>query len=470
MGLSLDGVIRDVAGSVSALARLVTVCTVAISALWGQSFTTCSGNSSDICLSPTTTYVGIGSTNPEAPLTFDESFYTAPLGKNYGQFELLLGPGASAGTAYGLGLESYNMGFASKGGYKFYQQAGTTPLMVVGGYFNSLLSGNVGIGTATPQYLLDVEGTSGQINSAGGYCIGGNCISSWQGLGSTNITWTGAQTFNGSATFPSGIWSSGGVGIGTTSPSALLTLQGTAPPSTPLLSASYTTSGSPLYALYATTQADSSTNTNQVVVGIGTSNPQLFQGIIAGQGLDIENPTGRSAVRLGSGYEGLGQEWEWQSTVIGNAYGAMNLSNLTNGTNPFTVLSSGNVGIGILEPVHTLQVAGTIGAEEIVVSSTGADYVFEPGYPLKPLAEVDRYIQQHQHLPGIPAAKEIQEKGVSLGAMQAKLLAKVEELTLHMIQQDKDNRELREQVTRQEKQNRELRERIAHLETGAAAR
>jgi hypothetical protein len=59
---------------------------------------------------------------------------------------------------------------------------------------------------------------------------------------------------------------------------------------------------------------------------------------------------------------------------------------------------------------------------------------------------------------------------VSLGAMQAKLLAKVEELTLHMIQQDKDDRELREQVTQQEKQNRELRERIAHLETGAAGR
>jgi hypothetical protein len=134
------------------------------------------------------------------------------------------------------------------------------------------------------------------------------------------------------------------------------------------------------------------------------------------------------------------------------------------------VLSTGNVGIGVLQPVHALQVAGTIGAEEIIVSSTGADYVFEPGYRLQPLAEVGEYIQQHQHLPDIPPAKEIQEKGVSLGAMQAKLLAKVEELTLHMIQQDKDNRELREQVTQQEKQNRELRERIAHLETGAAGR
>jgi hypothetical protein len=361
--------------------------------------------------------------------------------------------------------------------------------MVVGGYFNSQLSGNVGIGTATPQYLLDVElnagGANGQVNAAGGYCIAGSCISSWQGLGSTNITWSGAQTFDGSTTFPSGIWNSSGVGIGTTSPSALLTLQGTAlpsppdatVPSTPLLSASYPNGSGTLNALYMTTQQDpGATGANYVyeaVVGIGTSNPQIFQGPITGQGLDIENPTGRATLRLGSGYAGLGQEWEWQSTVIDGSSAAMNLSVFgANGynLNSLMVLSTGNVGIGVLQPVHALQVAGTIGAEEIIVSSTGADYVFEPGYRLQPLAEVGEYIQQHQHLPDIPPAKEIQEKGVSLGAMQAKLLAKVEELTLHMIQQDKDNRELREQVTQQEKQNRELRERIAHLETGAAGR
>jgi hypothetical protein len=47
----------------------------------------------------------------------------------------------------------------------------------------------------------------------------------------------------------------------------------------------------------------------------------------------------------------------------------------------------------------------------------------------------------------------VKEKGVSVGEMQAKLLAKIEELTLHMIQQDKDNRELREHMSRQEKEN-----------------
>ena len=116
--------------------------------------------------------------------------------------------------------------------------------------------------------------------------------------------------------------------------------------------------------------------------------------------------------------------------------------------------NTGNIGIGNFStgpgPQHPLQVLGTIGAEEVIVSSTGADYVFQPGYALKPLAEVGEYIQQNRHLPDIPSAKEVEEKGVNLGEMQTKLLAKIEELTLHAIQQEKENRDLRERVARLE--------------------
>jgi hypothetical protein len=62
------------------------------------------------------------------------------------------------------------------------------------------------------------------------------------------------------------------------------------------------------------------------------------------------------------------------------------------------ITSTGNVGIGTNNPQHQLHVAGTIGAEEVIVSSTGADYVFEPDYRLQPLTEVKRYIQDHHHL------------------------------------------------------------------------
>jgi hypothetical protein len=134
-----------------------------------------------------------------------------------------------------------------------------------------------------------------------------------------------------------------------------------------------------------------------------------------------------------------------------------------------TFAFNGSVGIGTTNPVHQLQVAGTIGAEEILVTSTGADYVFEPGYRLRPLSEVAGYIQANHHLPDIPSADEVKQKGMGLGEMQAKLLAKVEELTLHMIQQDKENRELRDQMNQQTKENQELRERLSRLEKVAAS-
>jgi len=131
-------------------------------------------------------------------------------------------------------------------------------------------------------------------------------------------------------------------------------------------------------------------------------------------------------------------------------------------------ITAGNVGIGTTNPLYLLSVKGTIGAQEvIVVPTTGwSDYVFRPEYRLRPLSEVSHYIQANGHLPDMPTEAEVKEKGVSIGDMQAKLLAKIEELTLHMIEQEKENRDLRENLT---KENGELRERLARLEKGSTA-
>jgi hypothetical protein len=113
--------------------------------------------------------------------------------------------------------------------------------------------------------------------------------------------------------------------------------------------------------------------------------------------------------------------------------------------------SGSNVGIGITNPQYLLSVNGAIGAQDIVVTNTGwSDYVFRPGYRLRPLSEVHKFIQTHHHLPDIPTDAEVKEKGVSVGEMQARLLAKIEELTLHMIQQEKENQELRDRIARLE--------------------
>jgi hypothetical protein len=73
---------------------------------------------------------------------------------------------------------------------------------------------------------------------------------------------------------------------------------------------------------------------------------------------------------------------------------------------------------------------------------TGAmvpDYVFEKNYNLRPLAEVENYINQNKHLPEVPAAKEMEANGVNLGEMNMLLLKKVEELTLYVIELKKEN-------------------------------
>jgi hypothetical protein len=106
----------------------------------------------------------------------------------------------------------------------------------------------------------------------------------------------------------------------------------------------------------------------------------------------------------------------------------------------------GNVGIGTTNPTSKLSVSGTIQAKEVVVNTGWSDYVFQPAYRLKPLSEVAAYIQQNHYLPDIPSEGEVREKGISLGEMQSKLLAKIEELTLHAMQADERNDRLEQEV------------------------
>ncbi len=79
-------------------------------------------------------------------------------------------------------------------------------------------------------------------------------------------------------------------------------------------------------------------------------------------------------------------------------------------------------------------------------ASQWADYVFKKEYTLQPLSEVEQYINQHGHLPGIPAAAEMADKGVELTKLLTTLVQKNEELTLHLIQQQKEIKALQQQL------------------------
>ena len=120
---------------------------------------------------------------------------------------------------------------------------------------------------------------------------------------------------------------------------------------------------------------------------------------------------------------------------------------LTVGTTQLVVLANGNVGIGTANPTNALAVNGTIKAKETIITLDGwSDFVFEDDYELMPLADVAKFIERHGHLPGIPSAEDVARDGVRTGEMQAKLLEKVEELTLHMIELKKENARLASRI------------------------
>lgn len=73
-------------------------------------------------------------------------------------------------------------------------------------------------------------------------------------------------------------------------------------------------------------------------------------------------------------------------------------------------------------------------------------FVFEEDYALMPLNDVEKYIKENKHLPGIPKATEIEANGVSLGESQSQLLLKIEELTLHVIAQNKEIQTLKKEI------------------------
>ena len=243
-------------------------------------------------------------------------------------------------------------------------------------------SGNVGIGTSSPGGKLDINWAGGQLRLSGGTVPAGVWTST------TDLLYLGDWQ-----TGTKGLLinlTSGNVGIGSSSPLSKLHINSSIERET--------------FRIYK------------------QGNTANYLSLWQGTGGGVIDPIGTGLLHLG---------YDQSTNVIMGYTGA--------GVN------SGNVGIGTPNPDAKLAVKGQIHAQEVKVDLNGAvapDYVFASNYQLPTLDYIKTYIDQYKHLPEVPSAKEMETNGVNLGEMNMLLLKKIEELTLHLISQEKRIKEL----------------------------
>ena len=328
-----------------------------------------------------------------------------------------------------------------------------------GSNINNNNTGNVGIGTNIPVEKLTVQTTNNSpgISQRG---EGGNVISTYIGGTSAGI---GTFSQTNMRIFSNGISrmliaeATGNVGIGTDNPTEKLTVQ--------TLNNSYGIShlgegGNILATRMGGTSAGfgtfSHTNmrifsgSNSVIfiaeatgnVGIGAVGDNPIYKLDVGDRIRIRSGNGTTAgVWLNNpantatnGFMGIADE------VSTGFYGNVSGWGLIMNTN------TGNVGIGTLNPTYKLSVNGDIRTKEVVVETGWADYVFGEKYQLRSLAEVEKFIRQNNHLPNIPSAKEVEANGLHVGDVQKRMMEKIEELTLYLIDANKKIERLEQMI------------------------
>lgn len=270
-------------------------------------------------------------------------------------------------------------------------------------------SGNVGIGTGLPAVKLHLSGTDEVLRLDGtnpymqffSSAVAKSYIQQNGNdfrLGTVGTNTSGKVQITAGSSTAMTISSAGNVGIGTTSPTAKLHLKG-----------------------------------NSEVMKVEGTDPfiQFYNGTAASSFI----------WRTGNDFK--------MGTSTGNNTGKMIFGTAPGGDQLF-LLPDGTVGVGTTATAgYKLAIDGKVVCEELKVklSQNWPDYVFDDGYKLPSLKEVEHSIRNQKHLPGIPSASEIHEEGLNVGDMQKVMMQKIEELTLYVIDLQKQNDALRAAVS-----------------------
>lgn len=337
----------------------------------------------------------------------------------------------STGTASKWKL--YNMTGGYGNSLQFYAIANTCGDSFCGPRMTLLDSGNVGIGTTTPNAKLEVNGNI----LVGGLGAGSDAVPLSKKIAafnyqkieagaidfldfnttrhSTSIAFRAKNASNVPQEFMRIVGENGNVGIGTTNPTQKLEVIGNAKIS------------------------------GKLTLGLDT------------QITTISGPANGGAIQIKPNALAGGGD---------NRYLRLGLIDNNSVFYPAISVADGlNVGIGTTNPDQKLTVKGKIHTEEVIVDLlVPADYVFQKyytgksalkaDYTMPTLAEIETYTKQNHHLPNVPSANEIKEKGLQLGEMSNILLQKIEELTIYVIEQNKKLNEQQKEIEQLKKEVR----------------
>lgn len=367
--------------------------------------------------------IGLGTNTPNAQLQFDNNVLNRKI--------VLYENANNDHEYYGFGVNDFTLRYqvgSTSNSHVFYAATDattSTELMRIQG------NGNVGLGTSTPQYNLDINGTNTTVNLSGtsaSLLLNTSSITTPDFSRDLYISAAKQLVSNPPSAAPGHLllqvptssqfasFNAGNVGIGTNNPSiGKLVVQGKVGNTVAVFRGASNSKGIALVADFPGVYFNSYWNNGQKAMASG------YAGII-----NFDPGTGLLAIGT-------------SSTVAANAGDA-----IATGTS-IACDKNGNVGIGTVSPFYKLEVCGVIRAKEVRVETGWCDYVFADDYQLRSLSEVETFIKTNKHLPEVTPGKEIETNGLEVGKVSAQMIKKIEELTLYVIDLQKQVNELKKE-------------------------